>query len=122
MKQILTGMLIMTAAAFLQENAGAHLQGNPANSPHSNSIQSTASHASTGKVRIASAPPGAEVSIDGKAAGQTPLSVDLPVGDHEIMVKKDGYRLWKLGLKMAQGENSRIGAHLRKVTDPEGPK
>lgn len=44
----------------------------------------------TGGIDITSDPRGQTVSIDGQPRGVTPLSVtDLPVGDHEVMIRKD---------------------------------
>lgn len=41
---------------------------------------------------VASDPPGANVYVDGRLAGQTPLSVaTLPPGDHRVRLVKDGY-------------------------------
>jgi PEGA domain len=117
MKQLVTSGLILALAAFSQHSADAKQQEKPANT-----TQPNVTRASTGRLRLASKPPGAEVSIDGKTTGQTPLSVDLPAGMHEVVLKKEGYRPWKLGLKMTKGENSRIGANLRKETEPEQPK
>ena len=36
---------------------------------------------------IESRPPGAEVTIDGKASGVTPLSADVGAGSHQITVR-----------------------------------
>jgi hypothetical protein len=42
-----------------------------------------------GKVRIETAPPGAEVWVDGrKAAGVTPLEVDARLGDHFVTIRR----------------------------------
>jgi len=38
----------------------------------------------TGKASIVTTPPGSEVTIDGKAAGQTPLTIDLAPGKHVV--------------------------------------
>ena len=44
---------------------------------------------SRGRVRVESVPPGAEVWIDGKkAAGTTPLDVDVRLGDHFITTRR----------------------------------
>lgn len=44
---------------------------------------------SRGKVRIETTPPGAEVWIDGrKAAGATPLEVDVRLGDHFVTARR----------------------------------
>ena len=57
-------------------------------------------------LKINSTPDGAQVEIDGVAAGNTPLKVTLTGGKHEISIKKDGYSEWRkslnLGPDMAQ--------------------
>ena len=39
---------------------------------------------STGMLLIKTVPPGASVKLNGKLAGNSPLSLDMPAGDHEI--------------------------------------
>jgi len=57
---------------------------------------SSVTHAATGIVELDSKPGGAEVFVDGKKKGLTPetegqkLTMELPEGDHEIMIKKEG--------------------------------
>ena len=51
---------------------------------------STAAVPSTGSVRIESDPAGADVTIGGTARGVTPLTVALPVGEHEVVVQHAG--------------------------------
>jgi hypothetical protein len=45
----------------------------------------------SGKLVITSVPEGAAITLDGKAAGKTPLEVTIPDGVHEIRAK---YRKW----------------------------
>lgn len=53
-------------------------------------------HAASGILELDSKPGGAEVFVDGKKKGITPetegqkLTMELPEGDHEIMIKKEG--------------------------------
>ncbi len=42
-------------------------------------------------VEISSEPGGAQVSADGKPLGRAPLRVELPVGEHEVTAKLDGW-------------------------------
>ena len=44
-----------------------------------------------GKLRIASEPPGAAVTLNGKAAGTTPVDLEIPGGAHDVTVSKEGY-------------------------------
>ena len=51
-----------------------------------------AAGAATGSLDVISEPAGANVYVDGKLAGQTPLQVSaLEPGDHRVRVSKDGY-------------------------------
>jgi hypothetical protein len=54
----------------------------------------------TGSVVISSEPPGAEIYIDGKFAGQTPSTIRLPSGSHRIEVKSQGKQLWERNLEV----------------------
>lgn len=53
-------------------------------------------HAASGILELDSKPGGAEVFVDGKKKGTTPetegqkLTMELPEGDHEIVIKKEG--------------------------------
>lgn len=48
--------------------------------------------AATGSIDVVSEPAGANVYLDGKLAGQTPLQLStLEPGDHRVRVSKDGY-------------------------------
>jgi hypothetical protein len=48
--------------------------------------------ATAGVLAITSVPPGADVTIDGRAVGQTPLpQVTLPPGSYELRVRHQGY-------------------------------
>ncbi|MFK7830983.1 MAG: PEGA domain-containing protein [Congregibacter sp.] len=58
----------------------------------------------TGVLQLSSAPSGANVSVNGEFAGQTPLELELPPDtDHRISVSKAGYRRASDTLNMAAG-------------------
>jgi hypothetical protein len=67
------------------------------------STASVASSAATARVDIASTPPGADIEIDGKFVGNTPSSVNVALGDHEIAVKKSGFAVWDRKLNVSSG-------------------
>jgi hypothetical protein len=54
----------------------------------------------TGSVLISSDPPGAEIYVDGKFAGQTPSTIRLPSGSHRIEVKSQGKQEWERSLEV----------------------
>lgn len=62
-------------------------------------------------VSISSVPPGADIQVDGKFIGNTPSSVTVSVGDHEIQVGRKGYRTWRRQLSATGGVIS-VGADL----------
>ena len=66
-------------------------------------------------VTIKSIPFGAEISIDGKFAGNTPSTLRLKSGDHKISVKQAGYALWERTLTLSAGGNITVNATLEKT-------
>ena len=49
---------------------------------------------------VASVPAGASARIDGKSAGTTPLKTHLPVGDHDLELRLDGYKPYQRRLTL----------------------
>ena len=47
---------------------------------------------------IRSNPPGAKIIIDGKEKGETPFSLTISPGEHNVIIKKDGYSILELVL------------------------
>lgn len=54
-------------------------------------------------VSISSAPPSADVEVDGKFVGNTPSSVTLPAGEHTVRITKKGYKAWERKLTVSAG-------------------
>lgn len=46
----------------------------------------------TGVVKITTDPPGATVEVDGRIYGQSPQILELPVGEHRVLIKRPGYQ------------------------------
>lgn len=65
------------------------------------------------KLQINSDPVGADIEVDGSFIGNTPSSVDLPAGEHAIVVKKSGYKNWERKIKTTAGAIN-ISAFLEK--------
>lgn len=57
----------------------------------------------TGQLDIASTPAGADIEIDGKFVGNTPSSISVAPGDHEISVKKSGFAVWTRKMAVSLG-------------------
>lgn len=60
-----------------------------------------------GSIAFDSKPSGAEVFVDGRRAGQTPLeSIALDPGDHRISVRKEGYQSREYNITIVAGRES----------------
>lgn len=67
----------------------------------------------TGALRIESRPAGATVSINGRPAGQTPVTVDaLAPGIYTVRLEREGYRVWTTTATVQAGEQVRVAASL----------
>jgi len=67
----------------------------------------------TGTIEIGSVPDGSEIWVDGKFVGQTPAQISLPVGEHTLVLKKNGYANWARVINILQGSFSRIQAEFK---------
>lgn len=76
--------------------------------PNPNAVDSSS-------VAVKSAPEGAEITIDGKFAGNTPSTLQIKSGEHTISVKKEGYTLWERTMTINAGGNITIDAALEKI-------
>lgn len=54
-------------------------------------------------VAIDSTPPGADIEIDGAFVGNTPSSVSVAPGSHQIAVKKKGFNNWVKTMNLTSG-------------------
>jgi TonB family protein len=68
----------------------------------------------TGSAEILSTPPGATVTIDGKLAGRTPLSIPaLPAGSRTVQLELEGHEPWSGPVDVAAGQKGRVDVRLR---------
>jgi hypothetical protein len=56
-----------------------------------------------GALDLSSSPPGAHVWIDQAPRGQTPLHIELPVGNHNLLVFAEGAQMHRETLRVASG-------------------
>ena len=71
-----------------------------------------------GSADISSSPAMADITLDGKAVGRTPLQLDnLLVGEHKITVSKSGYQPYSATVTVAEGKTATISATLKKGFD-----
>lgn len=69
----------------------------------------------TAKIAIASIPVDhADINIDGKFRGQTPSTVDVDPGEHQVVVKKPGFVPWERTLTVTGGDIT-LNAELDKL-------
>ncbi len=67
-------------------------------------------------VQLSSNPAGAEITIDGAYAGNTPSVIKLRPGTHSIRIAKDGYTPWEQSIETGAGETRNLAPNLEKTT------
>jgi formylglycine-generating enzyme required for sulfatase activity len=60
-------------------------------------------------VRVLTEPAGAQVSVDGKAAGTTPARLELDAGTHRIELRQAGFKQWVTDLQVVANEPQTLG-------------
>lgn len=63
------------------------------------------------RVSVTSTPEGADIEINGSFFGNTPSTIDLPLGDQNITIKKKGFNPWTRKIKLTGGSIS-VSANL----------
>ena len=54
-------------------------------------------------VVVKSDPDGANISIDGKFVGDAPSTMQLPPGDHAVIIEKSGFKPWQRSINLTPG-------------------
>ncbi len=72
----------------------------------------TSTSSASAKLSITSSPVGADIMVDGNFVGNTPSDVQLPDGQHTILVKKSGFKEWERKMKISGGSNIHLNAEL----------
>ncbi|MGA9062515.1 MAG: PEGA domain-containing protein [Terracidiphilus sp.] len=67
-------------------------------------------------IQFSSNPAGAEITIDGAYAGNTPSLIKLRPGTHSIRITKSGYTPWERSTNISAGESRTIAAALEKTS------
>ncbi len=92
------------APAVVAAPSGAAPAGRAANQATATSAARSAGGKHSGaELTVSSTPDGAEIEIDHKVAGNTPMTVPLSHGEHWVTLHKDGYRLWRRRIKIEGG-------------------
>ncbi len=66
-------------------------------------------------VQLSSNPSGAEITIDGNDAGNTPSLIKLKPGTHSIRITMTGYTPWERSIDTGAGESRTVAADLEKT-------
>jgi hypothetical protein len=72
------------------------------------------------EISVASAPPGADIELDGAFVGNTPSTVKVTEGDHKITLNKLGFAPWERTIQVTGG-NIQISADLQAAGPPTQP-
>jgi len=72
-------------------------------SPTIGKADTASSSTSQATVSLNSTPSGADIEIDGAFVGNTPSTVTVPSGTHQIVVKKKGFSDWGKSLSVTSG-------------------
>jgi hypothetical protein len=83
-----------------QFGGAAGLQAAVQGSPAASSAGPTPSSCS---LVVQSTPPGADIEIDGAFVGNTPSTLTLASGSHQVVVKKQGFADWSRNLNVTGG-------------------
>ena len=68
-----------------------------------------------GPLTIDSRPTGANVFLDGKLVGTTPLQLpEVSAGEHAVRLEHDGFRLWSSSVRVIATERNRVTASLER--------
>jgi hypothetical protein len=62
------------------------------------------SSVSLAQLQISSSPDGADIEIDGSFVGNTPSNVGVTAGQHDIAVKKVGFKPWERKIAVSSGQ------------------
>ncbi len=69
--------------------------------PAANAAPATAAQA---QLQVTSTPDGADIEIDGIFVGNTPSNVGVAAGQHELSVKKAGFKPWERKIAVSSGQ------------------
>jgi hypothetical protein len=63
-------------------------------------------------LQVVSRPAGAEVIVDGKSVGRTPLSMEMSPGAHEVRLSLPGFKGWATTVDVKAGSTARVSGSL----------
>lgn len=108
-----------TFVAAAEKPAGSGKPNSPAansgTSLASSSVATSDTRRDTIKCTFTSTPSGAEITLDGRYAGNTPSSVGVTMGSHVVVISMPGYVNWKRELAITYGSDLNVTATLQKA-------
>ncbi len=70
----------------------------------------------TGSIYVDSRPRGAQVFVDGRAVGSTPLSIpDVAIGSHVVRLELNDHRSWSAVTRVSAGRQERVTGSLERI-------
>jgi len=113
------GQLYTLVAGEAKPQVAAATSPAPIAVAHSETASSVPSPAATEgsqkiKCNFASAPPGAEITLDGKYVGSTPSEIAVNVGPHVVAFSMPGFAQWKRDLTVTAGSELTVSGILQK--------
>jgi hypothetical protein len=97
----------LAAAAAAEKPVGAASAAAPTSAP-----AATPASSASAKLSVTSAPVGADIMVDGNFVGNTPSDVQIPEGEHTVVVKKSGFKDWERKMKISGGSNVHLNAEM----------
>ena len=88
----------------------------PAPVPSTEPRSAEQSSAASAQLQISSTPDGADIEIDGNFVGNTPSTVGVPAGEHQVSVKKSGFKPWERKITVSSGQIN-LNATLEPATN-----
>jgi hypothetical protein len=70
--------------------------------------------AAQAQLQVSSTPDAADIEIDGSFVGNTPSTVGVAAGEHQLSVKKSGFKTWERKLTVSSGQ-----VNVNAVLEPE---
>ena len=67
-------------------------------------MQQETPKSSLAQLAVSSDPAGADIEIDGNFVGNTPSTVGVAAGQHDITVKKSGFKPWDRKMMVSSGQ------------------
>jgi PEGA domain len=117
-----SGDMELDLAKFGAKMEGTAQAGGPASGPEivppqpnaQPAVPASVASENLATVVIKSTPDGADITVDGKYAGNAPSTMRLSPGDHNIYMEKSGYKPWQRTVTLSPGGIITIDATLER--------